>query len=157
MQFGEFVELTFALQLSHLRADLFDRLFDVLGTLDLRLLRVPNFLKIGVLAFGALDFFFNQREPLLRSIVLFPAHRFPLNFQLNQAAVKFVHHLGLRINFHFDACRRFVDKVDRLIGKKTVSNVAIRQLGRRNNRRICDLNTVVQFVLLLQAPQNRDG
>ena len=45
--------------------DLVDLFLDVLGALHLRLLRFPYLVKVGVFAFQAADFLFDQRKPLL--------------------------------------------------------------------------------------------
>ena len=50
-----------------------------------------------------------------------------------------------------------VDQVDGLVRQEAIGDVAMRQLGRRHDRRVGDLDAVVDFVALLQAAQNRDG
>ena len=77
--------------------------------------------------------------------------------QLDQAPVEPVHRLGLGVDLHLDARRRLVDQVDRLVGQEAVGDVAVRELGRGDDRRVGDLDAVVHLVALLQAAQDRDG
>ena len=44
-----------------------------------------------------------------------------------------------------------------LSGRKRSRDVAVRQHGRRHQRRVLDLHLVVDLVLLLEAAQDRDG
>ena len=53
------------------------------------------------------------------------------------------------LQFHCETTHRFVDKVDRLIGKESVGDVAVREFHCGNERRIGDLHPfVVLFVTL---------
>ena len=63
---------------------------------------------------------------------------------------------GLEFDLHPLAGRRFVDKVDRLVRQEAVGDVAVGERSSRDDRRIGDAHAVMGFVLLLQAPQNRD-
>ena len=74
--------------------------------------------------------------------------------QLDQAAVEAVHRLGLGVDLHLDARRRLVDQVDRLVGQEAVGDVAVRQLGRGDDRRVGDLDAVVHLVA---SPAGRAG
>ena len=77
--------------------------------------------------------------------------------QLNQSPVQFVHNLGLGIELDFDLGRRLVNQVDSLVRQEAVGNVAVAQLGRRDDGRVGDIDAVVHLVALLEAPQNRHG
>ena len=70
------------------------------------------------------------------------------------SSVDFLRH---GVDLDAQAAGGFVHKVNGLIGKEAVRNVAVRKLGRSDNRRIGDAHAVVDFVLLLQATQNGDG
>ena len=94
---------------------------------------------------------------LLRGLVLLLLHRLALDLQLDQAALEPVHRLRLGVDLHLDARRRLVDQVDRLVGQEAVGDVAVRQLGRGDDRRVGDLDAVVHLVSLLQAAQDGDG
>ena len=51
---------------------------------------------------------------------------------------------------------RLVDQVDRLVGQEAVGDVALRERGRGDDRRVLDAHAVVHLVALLQAAQDRD-
>ena len=63
---------------------------------------------------------------------------------------------GLEFDLHAQARRRLVDEVDRLVGQEAVGDVAVRQRRRRDDRRVGDVDAVMELVLLLQAAQDRD-
>ena len=49
-----------------------------------------------------------------------------------------------------------VHEVDRLVRQETVGDIAVRELGRRHERRIGDPHAVMKLVFLLDAAQDRD-
>ena len=49
-----------------------------------------------------------------------------------------------------------VDQVDRLVGQEAVRDVALRQRGRGDDRRVLDAHAVVHLVALLEPAQDRD-
>ena len=157
LQLRQLVELSLALQIRHLRFDLLDVFANVLGSLHLRFLGFPYLFQIRILFFEPLDFFLDQLEAFLRSVVFFLLDRFSLNLQLDQTTVKFIHHFRFGINFHADARRRLVDQIDRFIRQKTVGDIAVRQLRRRDDRGIGDLNPVMDFIAFFQTAQNRNS
>ena len=126
----------------------------MLRSLDLGLLGLPDLFEVGRFTLEFLDFVFDQREAPARGFVLLFFNRFPLDFQLDDAAVELVHLLRFRIDFHLDTSSRFVDQVDRLVGQETVGNVTMRKLGRGNDRRISDFHTMMHFVFLFQPAQD---
>jgi len=52
---------------------------------------------------------------------------------------------------------RFVHQVDRFVGQEPVGDIAVRQGRGRNQRGVGNPDTVVQFVLFLDAAQDADG
>jgi hypothetical protein len=64
--------------------------------------------------------------------------------------------LRLGIDLHLDARGGLVDQVDGLVRQEAVGDVAVRQLRRGDDRRVGDLDAVVDLVLLLQAAEDRD-
>ena len=76
---------------------------------------------------------------------------------MDEAPLEAVHRLRLRVDLHLDARRGLVDEIDRLVGQEAVGDVALRKLGRGDDRRVGDLDAVVQLVALLQAAQDGDG
>ena len=103
-----------------------------------------------------LDFLLDQRKPLLRCGVGFLFHRLALDLELNQPAVEPVHRLGLGIDLHPNPGGRLVDEVDRLVRQEAVGNVAMRELRRGDDRRVRDLDAVVELVALLEPAQDGD-
>jgi hypothetical protein len=88
--------------------------------------------------------------------VLVPRDGCAIDLELHDPAVDVVELLRLRLHLHADARRGFVDEVDRLVREKAVGDVAVREHGRRHQRRVLDLDVVVLFVLRAQAAQDRD-
>ena len=61
------------------------------------------------------------------------------------------------VDLDAEARGRLVDQVDGLVGQEAVGDVAVREHGRRHQRRVLDPHLVVDLVLLLEAAQDRDG
>ncbi len=156
LQLGNLVELAFALQLRDVGLDAIDLFLDVRGALHRRLLGLPDLLEIGILLLEAPDLLLDQLEAALGRFVLLLADGLALDLELDQPAVEPVHRLGLRIDLHLDPRGGLVDQVDRLVGQEAVGDVAMAELGRRDDRRVGDLDAVMQLVLLLQAAQDGD-
>lgn len=126
LQFGDLFELAFTLQTHNVRAHFLDLFLQRRAALHGGFLRHPDFLEIGILAIQPFNFFLDQLQALLRCLVLFLLDGFALDLQLNQPAIEPVHLFGLRIDFHLDPGRCFVDQVDGFIGEKTVRDIAMR-------------------------------
>ena len=129
---------------------------DLRGALRRSLLRLPDFLEVGVLLAEFRQLLVERLEALLRRLVLLLLERLALHLELDDAAIEPVHLLRLRIHLHADARRGLVDQVDGLVGQLAVGDVAVRQRGRRDDRRVGDLDPVVDRIALLQAAQDRD-
>jgi hypothetical protein len=71
-------------------------------------------------------------------------------------AVEPVHCFRLGIDLHLDPRRRLVDQVDRLVRQEPIGDVAMRELRGGDDRRIGDLDAVVNLVAFLQTAQDRD-
>jgi len=145
------------LQTRDFRARLLDLFFQLRAALHGRFFRRPDFFEIRIFPVEPLDFFLDQLQALLRRFVLLLLDGFALDLQLDAAAVEPVHLLGLRVDFHLDLRRRFVDQVDRLVRQEAIRDVAMRQFRRRDDRRVGNVDAVVQFIAFLQAAQDRDG
>ena len=105
-------------------------------------------------AFGEL--LLDPLEPLLRRLVLLLAQALALDLELHDPAADLVEldrHAG---RFHAQLGGRLVDEVDRLVGQEAVGDVAVREDGRRDQRRVLDPDLVVLLVALAQAAQDRD-
>ena len=136
--------------------DFVDLFFDVGGAAGRGFFRFPDFVQIGVFFLQAIDFFVDQLQAFFAGVVAFFFHVHPLHFELDDAAVEFVHLLGFGIQLHFDAAGRFVNQINRFVGQKAVGDVAVAQFGGGDNRRVGDVDAVMDFVTLLQTAQNRN-
>ena len=76
--------------------------------------------------------------------------------ELEQPALEHVDLGRHRLKLHRQPAGRLVDQVDRLVGKEAVGDVARRQLGRGHQRRVLDLDLVVDLVPLFEAAEDRD-
>ena len=109
---------------------------------------------VGVLALETVDFLFNEFHPPPRSVISLFADRLAFDFELDDAAIETVHHLGLGVDFHLDPGSRLVDQINGLVGKKTVGDVAMGEFSRRHNGGVGNLNPVVQFIALFEATED---
>ena len=65
--------------------------------------------------------------------------------------------LGHAFQLHRQPAGGFVHQVDRLVGQEAVGDVAVRQLGRGDERRVLDLHALVmRFVARLEPAQDGD-
>ena len=64
-------------------------------------------------------------QPVGRGFVGFLFQRLALNFQLHNAPVKLVQFFRLAVNLHPQAAGRLIDQINRLIGQKPVSDIAL--------------------------------
>ena len=157
LQLGDCLPVPFALGRLHRDLETLDLFLDVLRALHLGLFRLPDLFQVGVLPLELEDLFLDQRQALAGRFVLLLLHRFALDLELDQPPLELVHLLRLGVDLHLDACRGLVDQVDGLVGQEPVGDVAVRELGRGDDRRVGDLDTMMQLVLLLQTAQDGDG
>ena len=157
LQFSKLVELPLALELGHLRAHALDLFLDRRRALDGSLLTLPDDLEVVVLALQLLELFLDDLQAAHGRLVGLLLDRFALDLELNNATIQLIHDFRLGVDLHADAGRCLVDQVDRLIRQKPVGDVTVGQLGRGDDRRVGDFDTVVQFVTLLQTAQDGDG
>ena len=64
--------------------------------------------------------------------------------------------VGMRVDLDAQPRGRLVDQVDRLVGQEAVGDVAVRQRRGGDDRRVLDVDAVVDLVALLQPAQDRD-
>ena len=76
--------------------------------------------------------------------------------ELEQPALEDVDLGRDRLELHRQPAGRLVDQVDGLVGEEAVGDVAGRQLGRRDQGRVLDLDLVVDLVPLLDAAEDGD-
>ena len=141
----------------HLHPSALELLLDVLRPLQARLLALPDLLQVGVLALGLADLLLERRQALAGGLVALLAQGLALHLELDEAPVEPVHLLGLGVHLHADAARGLVHQVDGLVRQLAVADVAVREGGRGDDRRVGDVHAVVDLVALLQAAQDGDG
>ena len=76
--------------------------------------------------------------------------------ELEQPALEDVDLGRDRLELHRQPAARLVDQVDRLVGQEAVGDVPRGELGGRDERRVLDLDLVVDLVPLLQAAEDGD-
>ena len=156
LQFRHALQITGAACGLELQARLFERFLDVRGALHRRFLRFPDLLEVGKLTPQLADLVFQRRQALLRGLIGLLLQRLTFDLQLHQAAVEAIHLLGHGVDLHADLRAGLVDQVDRLVRQLAVGDVAVRQGGRGDDRRVGDLDPVMHLVPLFQAAQDRD-
>ena len=103
------------------------------------------------------DFFVYQLQTFFAGVVAFFGNVHFFHFELNDAAVEFVHLLGFAVQLHFNAAGSFVNQINRFVGQETVGDVAVAQFRGGNNGGVGDVDAVVDFVTFLQTTQDSDG
>ena len=124
---------------------------------DRRLLRLPALLEPAGFLLEIGQLLLERLEPGLRRVVGLLAQRLALDLELDAAPLELVELDRHRVDLHAQPRRGLVDEVDRLVGQEAVGDVAVRQRGRRDERRVGDAHAVVHLVALAQAAQDRDG
>ena len=115
MQFGGPGQVLRAMRRVQFHACPLQFLLDMRSALHRRLLRLPDFLQIGILDFLLGNLVFQVFESLFRCFVGFLFQCFALNFQMDQAPFPAIQFFGLGIYFHADERGRLIDQVDRLV------------------------------------------
>ena len=150
-------QVTLAPRRFELLPSLLNFLLDLRRALHLGLFRLPNFLQVGVFTLQAGDVFLEFFQALQSRLIIFFLQRLTLNFELNQAALQAVKHLWLGVDFHADTAGRLVNQVDGFIRQLAVGDIAMAQLGRRDNCAVGNGHLVVHLVALFKATQDGDG
>ena len=102
------------------------------------------------------EFFLKPLQSVAAGGVGFTAERELFHLKLQDAAIEFIDLLGLGGDLHFQARRRFIHQIDRLIGQEAIGDVAAREHGGRHQGVVGDAHAVVHLVALLEAAQDRD-
>ena len=66
------------------------------------------------------DFFVYQLQTFFTGLVAFFGNVHFFHFELDDAAVKFIHLLGFAVQLHFDAAGGFVNQINRLVRQEAV-------------------------------------
>ena len=99
---------------------------------------------------------FDLGPALLGRLVLLLFERRQLDLELHDLALDLVDLLRQRIDRDAQPRRGLVDQVDRLVGQEPVRDVTMGKGRGGNDRVICNPYSVMDFVALLQAAQDRD-
>ena len=101
--------------------------------------------------------FSRRSEPLGRRGVGFLPQRLRFDLELHDAALDLVELRRHGVDFHAQLRGGLVDQVDGLVRQEAVGDVAVREHGRRDERRVLDPHAVVNLVALAQAAEDADG
>src|SRR5882672_587017 len=155
-QFGGAVEIVLALGLLDLDAGPFNLLAQRPQPLHALFLRLPlRSQRVGLRPqLGKLIFEFLQA--LARNLIGLLLQRLALDFELHNAARDFVQIRRHRIDLGSQFRGGLVNQVNRLVGQEAVGDVAVREHGGGDQRRVPDPHAVMHFVALLQPTQDRD-
>ena len=150
-QLGGAVQVAAALGVGHGRPRGVDLLRDLADPPDGVLLDLPARLERGRALLQVAELPVEPLEALPGRLVALLRQRDALDLELHDAALDLVE-LG-RHGVDLDPQPRggLVDQVDRLVGEEPVGDVAVREDGRRHQRRVLDPDLVVDLVLLLEA------
>ena len=151
------LEVALAPRRLHLLLGLLDLLLDLRRALHLGLLGLPDLLEVGVFALELDDILLQLGQALPGGFVVFLLQRLALDLQLDQATVETIQFLRLGVNLHADAAGGLVDQVDGLVRQLPIGDVAVRQLGRGDDRAVGDAHPVVHFIAFLEATEDGDG
>ena len=105
----------------------------------------------------ALDLSLQPPEPFLRDRVILPLQGLPFDFQLHDLALHLVDLGGHAVDLDSQPGRGFIDQVDRFVRQEAIADVAARKRGGRDDGPIGDAHSVVHFVPLFEAAQDRDS
>ena len=89
-------------------------------------------------------------------VVLLLLERLELDLELLDPALDLVDLLRHRVDLDPQPRRGLVDQVDRLVGQEAVGDVALRERGGGDDRRVLDAHAVMHLVALLEPAQDRD-
>ena len=155
--FGDALQVAFALFGLLFNFQLFDLLLEGADAGD----EIFFFFPVGLQGVGLLanlgELFLDHREPFPRVGVVFVFQGLLFDFQLHGFALELIDVGGQRIDLDTQRGGCFVDQVDRLVGQKTVGDVAVREGGCGDDGRVFDAHAVMHLVFLLQAAKDGDG
>ena len=116
----------------------------------------PLLLHRRKLLFEQSKFFAQRSEPRFGKVILFFGKRLFFHFKLNDFAVERIHFRRHGIDFRPNHSRRFVHKINRLVGKETVAYVPIGKGCRRDDGVVVNAHAVENFKSLFESAQDGD-
>ncbi len=156
LQLGRLRVVAGALRQLDVQAHLLELLLQLAHVLDGFLLLLPVRLQPRLLFLEVGQLLLELGQPLARRLVLFLAQRLALDLELHDAAAHLVELRRHRVDLHAQLRRGLVHEVDRLVRQEPVGDVAMREHGRGDERRVLELHAVMNLVALAQAAQDRD-
>src|SRR6266498_1835356 len=147
---------SFALRVRELGPQMVELGLELLRVGELLFLCLPPRGEIGGLLFKRGQLLLEPLEPLLRAWIGFLPERLLFDLEPHDLAVDRIEFLRLGIDLHLEARGSLIDQVDGLVRKIAVGDVAMRERGRRNERRVGDANPMVLLVSVLEPAQDRD-
>ena len=155
-QLGGALEVGLALGALGVAVRLLEALLELLDARDRVLLLLPARLHLGRLLAQVGEVALDRLAAGDRRVVLLLLERLALDLELHDAALDLVDLGRHRVDLDAQPRGGLVDQVDRLVGQEAVGDVAVRQRGRGDDRRVLDAHAVVDLVALLQPAQDRD-
>ena len=135
----------------------FDFRFCVLDFVDLGFLLGPFHIHRIKLVFSILQFFFQIFESDLAHLIVFFVQSSTFDFKLQYFSLSFVDAFRHRIYLSSNHRARFVHQINRLIRQKSVSNISVRQSCRSDYSIVCDFDSVINLVFILDTAQYRNS
>src|SRR6185437_10025297 len=93
-----------------LQAHAVELLADLRRALERRLLRLPDFLEVGIFLLQPVESLLQCRQALARGLVLLLLQRLLLDLELNDPPLETIERLGLGVDLHADARGGLIDQ-----------------------------------------------
>jgi hypothetical protein len=76
---------------------------------------------------------------------------------LHLSSLELIDYLWLRVELHASASTCLINQVDCLVRKESLGNVASSELSGHNEGRVCDTDTMMGLISLLETSKDGDG
>ena len=157
MELGDLVQVIGALGCFDLLANLVDLLTDLARGFYSSSFGLPAGMKCIPFGFQVGQLFFENLQPLLGSRILLLFEGFAFDFKLENSALQIFQFFWHRLNFGAEFRGGFIDKIDCLVGKKTIGDVPVGEGGCCYQGGILNPNPMVNLIPLPKAAEDRDG
>ena len=157
LQFRRHRVVAGSLGLFHFDPHALELLLELPAGLDRFFLLLPMRAELQVLFLEVGEVLLELLQPLLRGLVLLLAKGLAFDLELHDAAAHLVQFRRHRVDLHAQLRGRLIHQVDGLVGQEAIGNVALRQHGRGDQRRVLELHAVMDLVAFAQPAQDADG